>query len=596
MNIRSLLLPIIAVSSVVWSQEDDPHQATDLEVTAKPLASVQRVGQDISVASSLQFIPGVTVLTQGQPVGQTDISIRGSGFSGAGLSIAGLSLRNPQTEHFHAELPIPGWWLGQPEVLTGVSQAVQSEGHLTGTVSFMPLPLLPASRVTSGLDNKSGYWVNADSQLMVTDQVGVGVFAGHTEIPSVDFDDNDIQASRVGARAQYLTEEGQADLLFGHQDKTFGARGYYGVNDALKAEETTQDTLLLGSWQSISQPGTSFSFLLREFDDDYQLWLPTSLFRNQHTSRTAATQASYTVPVSESVRIPTRIAADLEDIDSTNLGDFDRSRLAVTAVPEIQITDQILLMAGVRGELLESDEDYLLPLARVEVTPTESLLWFAEVSESVRRPSYTELNYESPGSLGNAGLGVQEQIAWETGVAWYLSAQTTLDAALFHQSTRDTIDWVRPDPTATRWQAENIGDVDTLGIETILSHRVTTQLNANLRYQWLDKDADTPPYSSRYFLDYAKHLVTATLDWSCTEWMRIELSQLWRDQVDNPLRTEGGNEQFLTEIAIHMRAEALPHVQWSLMVHNALDDDYRVFPGQDTVTGRRVSASVTIDW
>lgn len=578
----------------------DITEAPALTVNAPPLRPVQVVGQDTSVATSLLFVPEVVILTQGQPVGQSDISIRNSPFSAAGLSISGLALTNPQTEHFHAELPLPGSWLGNPEVLTGVRQARETEGFLTGTVLFTPLPLQEGTRFTAGADHLGGYWLHANTeqtrQSADGSETGFGVFAGHTDLPEVDLPDNDVEASRAGARWQRIDAGGQSDLMFGHQDKTFGARGYYGVNDSLDAEERTQDTLMVGSWQG-SDPlePMAASFLLRQFEDDYKLFLPSSLFRNQHRSRQAAAQVRKRFSLREGIRLNARVAADVEDIDSNALGDFSRSRLAVTLLPEFDLGDAVMLTAGVRTEVLESFQDQWLPQIRLDGSLSDSLQAYAEVSASVRRPSYNELNYESPGSLGNSGLDLQHQQAAETGVVWSAAACTELRAVVFGTRTEDTVDWIRPDADANRWQAENIGDVDALGTELTATQQLDPTLQLLASWMWTDKDADTPPYASRYSLDYAKNLLRVQLDWSPTPWMRLELAQLFRDQVENALRTEGGSQQFLTNAAMHFRHPDLSRLQLSFMVWNATDDDYRVFPGQNTVSGRRFSAAVTVD-
>jgi iron complex outermembrane receptor protein len=575
--------------------------ASDLTVTAPALKSVQQVGQDTSLATSLLFVPEVVVLNQGQPVGQADLSIRNSSFSAAGISISGLALSNAQTEHFHAELPLPGWWLGSPEVLTGVRQAKATEGFLTGTVSFIPLPLrMSSSRLTAGIDEEGGFWANANTEQAVTRKngttTGFGVFGGYTEIPEVDLLGNDVEATRGGARWQRISDEGQTDLMIGHQDKTFGATGFYGVSESLPAEEHTQDTIALASWQNFdpSEP-MSASLFLRQFEDDYRLELPTSLFRNQHENRQAAAQVSRRFRLRDDLRLNSRLAADIEDIDSTALGDFNRSQLAVTLLPEVDLTEDLILTAGVRAEVLESFQDQWLPQVRLDWQSTPSLLVYAEYSASARRPSYTELNYESPGSLGNSGLDLQNQDAAETGIEWTVSPDTSLRALLFAARTEDTVDWIRPDVDASRWQAENIGDVDTQGTQLIATHRVDDSLRLLASWLWTDKDADNPPYASRYSLDYAEHLVRLQLDWTPTEWMRLELAQLIRSQVENELRTAGGDEQFLTNAALHLQHPDHDRVQLSFMVWNATDDDYRVFPGQNTVSERRVSAAVTVE-
>jgi iron complex outermembrane receptor protein len=406
-----------------------------------------------------------------------------------------------------------------------------------------------------------------------------------------------VKVFRGGGQFQHLSDRGQGDLWLGHQDKTFGARGYYGVSDSLKAEERTQDTMLLGSWQGMD-PGAPYSasILLRQFEDDYKLWLPSGLFRNQHTTRTAATQVSRLFLLQENFRVQTRLAADIEDIDSDNLGDFDRSRLAVTVLPQMDVTDYLTVSAGVRSEVLEGASNYLLPLARVDVALREDLVFHVEASQSIRRPSYTELNYESPGSLGNSGLDIQEQTSYEAGLTWDASPQTRVQALAFQHRTKDTVDWIRPDAKEPRWLAENIGDVDTLGTELILTHDFHPRFKVLTSYMWMEKDADNPPFASRYSLDYARHFVRAQIDWTLRDWLRLELSQWYRDQEENALRTEGGNKQWLSNIALHFRCPKYSAVQFSLMASNATDDDYRIFPGQNTVTQRRVSAGVTLDW
>ncbi|WFB35629.1 hypothetical protein P3T73_15875 [Kiritimatiellota bacterium B12222] len=594
----SLFISFLSISTLA---QEKLSVAEPLQVSSKPLVSVQQTGQDVSIATNLISVPGVVVVVQGEAVGQSDLSIRGSSFSGAGLSLFGLSLGNAQTEHFNADLPFPAWWFAQPVVLTGVQQAEITEGHLTGTVNLVPMPIQNETILTGGIDNKDGYWGNGSAQHVIQhqngSQTGVGVFAGYSEIPDVDFQDNNVKVARGGARYQHLNEHGQSDVLFGYQDKSFGATGYYGVNPNLKAEEKTEDALLTGNWQS-NDPDSALtaSILLRQFKDDYTLWLPTSLFNNQHTTRSIATQVGRNFLFSDTMNMITRFAADYEEIESNSLGDFSRYRVVATAIPEWQLTDDINVSIGVKAEFLEDEDFQLLPLARIDYAMQNNLHAHAEISQSVRRPSYTELNYESPGSLGNTGLALQKETAAELGIRFDALKNTSIQAIVFGYQTSDTVDWVRPDATATRWMAENIGEVETIGTELTFTQHLHETLDLSVSYTWMDKDSDESVYSSRYALDYAQNLVQVQLNWMPLPWMRVELSQLYRDQVPNALRTEGGHEQWLSNIACHFRIPHQDHIQFTLASTNATKDDYRVYPGQDTVTNRRVSAALTMDW
>jgi len=574
---------------------------TPMQVTDSPLVISPSGGLDTSLAAFLRYEPGVQVIPQGLAGGSADLSIRGSAFSGAGLSFGGIALRNPQTEHFHADFPFPAHWLAAADVRVGVSQAAGGEGHLAGTVALTPLAIQNRRALSAGVDQEGGFNVVGSlqhtQQTRDGNQFGMGFFGGQLDAPKVDTQNNDVESTRGGAQLQYLSEAGQADLWLGYQEKTFGTTGYYGVNPGFTSEERTRDSLLLASWQSFDpQNPLQVGFMIREFKDDYRLDLPSGLFRNQHTSNVRALQVGTRHSLNEFFGITGRIAVDQEEIRSNNLGNFDRDRLALTLLPDLLLLPGLRLYAGARYEALDGDSDQLLPQARLEWTIAPALLAYVEYSESARRPSYTELNYESPGSLGNSGLDVQTQESLETGLHWKPSSHTTAALALFRHKTRDTVDWIRPDADAVRWQAENIGTVTTLGLEAMLRRQLTEDVGMMAALTLLDKDADEAPYASRYALDYAEQTVLLLLDWQANAWLRVEGSQSFRNQVGNALRTRGGDTQYLTGLALHARPESMPNVQFSLSGTNLLDDNYRVFAGQDTLAERRLAASVSLEW
>jgi iron complex outermembrane receptor protein len=201
-------------------------------------ASAQ-TANNAAIHEVLRAEPGVVLNSQGGS--QNDLSIRGSSFSGAGLSLGGLTLRNPQTEHFNAELPLPAAMLSRPKVLTGLDN---QGGHLTGTIGFDLLPIIGKKQVEAGFGSDNRDWQSLLVQQMLTDKLGLGVFAGHEAAEGVDYGDNDYNRDYVGGHMQYREDDVQVDTLVAHQEKEFGARGYYGVNPALPANEKTEDTLV----------------------------------------------------------------------------------------------------------------------------------------------------------------------------------------------------------------------------------------------------------------------------------------------------------------------------------------------------------------
>ncbi|MCC5846540.1 MAG: TonB-dependent receptor [Verrucomicrobia bacterium] len=601
MKIHTKLQTFTAVSLFAFTTLHAETELSPLLVQDSPLASSQITGLDTSVAAYLANTPGVRVIPQGIPGGSADLSIRGSSFSGAGLSLGGLALRNPQTEHFHADLSFPAWWLSAPVVRTGVGQMAYGEGHLAGTVALYPLPIKAPRRVTSaGVDQEGGFQVQGGFQhteeTLHQGTFGMGVFGGFSDLPNVDNLGNDVESIRAGGQLQYHSPLGQADVWFGFQEKTFGTTGYYGVNPDFRSEEKTEDMHAIALWRTFD-PERPFDIGLsvREFKDDYRLDLPTGEFRNQHKSDIRMIQSGYRHPFAQDFGVTIRGAVEQEEISSSNLGNFDRYRISGTLLPDALLTDGVRVYAGIRAEIFEDFDDEILPLARIEFTVNPTLFVYAEYNESVRQPSYTELNYESPGSLGNSGLETETRENFEIGVNWQPNQDTFASAALFHNTSKNTVDWIRASPQSTRFEAENIGKVETMGVELLVRQTVLPNLDVTGNLVLQDKEGDNEPYASRYALDYAEQILTVQLDWRASDLLRVEAAQSWLNQSKNELR-EGSDSQWLTALAVHYRPENMENVQFSLTGSNLFDDDFQVFAGQNTYAERRFSASVSVDW
>src|SRR3954468_3323489 len=74
--------------------------------------------------SGLRFEPRVDVQARNLPEGQADVTIRGGGFENTGFKLGALSLYDPQTGHYFAEIPVAPAMLQTPRVLTGAENAL----------------------------------------------------------------------------------------------------------------------------------------------------------------------------------------------------------------------------------------------------------------------------------------------------------------------------------------------------------------------------------------------------------------------------------------------------------------------------------------
>ncbi len=569
-------------------------------VLAREIAPSWLYGQLDSSSRALAAIPGVRIDSQGGYGAQNDLSIRGSSFSGAGLSLAGLSLRNPQSEHFNTELPLPASLFTGPRVLTGLAQALHTDGHLVGSVAQDFAPVRATRRLSGGVGEVDRQWQSALVQqpLQATasgGQWGAGAFGSHESADAIDYTDNDLDLWNAGGQMQFAAPDAQFDLAAGIQNKEFGARGYYGVNDALPAKEEVEDVLVLASGRrgALDETFVRTTVEWRETDDEYRI-LP-AVFHNQTDTRVFAAFADGRAAADSIPALALNWRAGFEDetLDGITLGNQDRQRGVAQLLPA-WTAGPVTLTAGARGEVFTDDEPAVLPQAGIDWQATDATTFYASYTETVRQPSYTELNYDSPGSLGNAGLERQESRAVEAGLRQQLCNRLSAHAAVFQQWSEESVDWVKSTTNSTRFEAVNLDQVDTFGAEFGLQGDFTDRIGLAGQYTWIDKESDEDVYASRYVLDYARHLLQLSATWQVIEALRLTGTQTLRWQEENPLR-ESDDFGATGGVAAHVTVPSLPHATLTVALDNVWDDDFQPFAGQE-VAGRRVSGGLTVDW
>jgi vitamin B12 transporter len=578
-------------------------QAEEPSTNIPPIVvtAAAQTAENAAIHEVLRAEPGVVLNSQGGS--QNDLSIRGSSFSGAGLALGGMTLRNPQTEHFNAELPLPAAMLSRPKILTGLDN---QGGHLTGTAGFDLLPITGKKQVETGFGSDHRDWQSLLVQQMLTDQLGLGVFGGRESAEGVDYKDNDYDREYVGGHMQYREDDVQVDTLVAHQKKEFGARGYYGAPATWgPPSEKTKDTLVYLA----ARKGNLNADYLRggvswhEFNDDYAV--PNGTYWNRHRSRISSVFFDGRTLEVNGWALGWRADADEERITSTGydafnpppwgLGNHSRSHGGVSLLPQWQ-GDRLKITAGMRSEFFTGESPYYLPQAGAEYLLSDNLTAFATYTETVRLPSYTELNYNSPGSLGNNGLQPQTEQQTEFGFKGTPSEHTDWKVAVFHRRSHNTVDWMKATPAA-RWTATDLGELDVYGTETRFGWYPTKTVEMQFAYTWIYKDLqpeDFNQYASRYALDYPEHLAQASLLWRPVKPIEIGTVQSLRLQSDNEVR-QGGNFGADSSFVVRFTPPKADYATFSLLLNNAWDDNFQSFPGQRPPE-RFAGVSLTLTW
>jgi vitamin B12 transporter len=566
-----------------------------LIVTARQADTVDWVVPAATPAHTLAADPRMSLRAQGGPGAQCDFSIRGSAFSEAGWMLESLALRSPQTEHFNAELPIPPDWLTAPRVVTGPDQVRAGDGHAVGSVAVGLRPLDPAGRIR--VDALAGEAERAALALTAEHPAGefvAGAFGMTERADALDEPDNALERAGAGARLHGGWAGGRIDLLLAHQTKTFGARGYYGVDPALAAEEELDDTLALAvaAWDG-ARSRIRATAAWRSLDDTYRLDTATGPYVNDHRSTIGAAQVQGRHTGHDAWGLIWQAVTDVETLESARLGNRERSRAAVLVLPDWTAAS-VRIAAGARLEAFSDESPAVLPQASARLDVGHGHALHVALTDSVRRPSYTELNYESPGSLGNAGLEREAAREIEAGWRWRPRLPITAAVHAFLRRTRNTVDWVRATEADTQWAATDIGTVETRGIEMQARAAPSAALRAGVAYTALDKRDAVAVYAGRYVLDYPEHRAVADVTWDLGKRISLSVSQAWQRQTVNPVRTSA-REAWTGLIALRIVPPRCDNTMLTLAAENVWNDAFQVLPGQ-RAPGRRAWAGLTAAW
>lgn len=593
---------LLSCAIVAASLAEEALILPELLVAEAPAPSAEA---GVSLTETLHSLPGVRLLPQGVG-GQSDLSIQGSSFSGAGLSLHGLALRNPQTEHFHSELPVLPEVFGAVAVRTGLDQQAMTSTHLAGSVDFGLGPMRRGGRLTLGLGEFSARETSlygAETMPVADGTLGVAAFAAFAEADGDPWRDNDLRRNLGGLHLQFRRADWQFDTLLARGSKTFGARGYYGAPATLPSEETVRDSLFFVSARKGDLAGEYLRLAAawRELRDTYLLDASRPfLYENRHHSRLLTAAADQRLLLDESWSFLWRLEAEREDLDSTYrgtipaapLGEHWRARASLFALPEYRVGDW-RFAAGLRTTAFTDDAPAWLPAAAIVWTPAPETELSLAYSETVRLPSYTELNYNSPTSLGNAGLKRQHARSLELAAKAPLGERVRIRSLAFFRRESESVDWVKTAP-GNPWQAVNLDTVDVFGLRL----GGEFDLGANWRFlaegEWLHKDCATQPHASRYALDYPEASLRCGIRWQALSWCEVSAEQGFARHPGNPERNTG-RSVWPAALAVTLRPPARANLTLTFRLGNLWDERHEPVVGVEA-PGRRASASLAYAW
>ncbi len=593
-----MLLSLAGVSAA----REEVLELPEVVVRAEQIADTIPSGTYAAPVTALRFDPVVDLQTRNTAEAQADSSIRGGIFSQSGFRTGAVTLLDPQTGHYNAEIPISPLMLTLPAVLPGLENALSGFDSTAGTVEYSWKPIETGGEALAGAGDHrfnlqhvyAAFFREMPAALSgAGDEIGFDLDLARSEgdgtRPEGDYD-----FQRLGGRLQFRGDRSQTDLYGGYQSKFFGWPDMYTPEDFLPTDETESLYTTLVCVNHRREYGkTSYleiGAVYRQNSDHYVLQRDDpALYHAFHRTRVwSAGIGGRQEGDLFSLNYDGRISVDnLTSTAITFSPYYSRTLAKFSLLPEktVSIGSGLGLSLGAGASIDGSNRmaSTVSPLARVsllqELSDGGRNRYYCGYAGSSQLPSYTALGSPSSGIFGgNPDLGIERSRAVEAGVD-LLRPSWGLHAAVFYRDDDDLVDWTyrQESPNA---RTANAVDIRTWGGEITIDKR-WKDLGLVLGYTCLKKSsdyADPEIDASFYALNYPRHRFTASLVFRFLDQFELRSDNEYRVQEPNALRS-GRDDALLSLISLAWLPPWVPGLEVTASIDNPFQVNFQEIPG-----------------
>jgi vitamin B12 transporter len=610
-------LMLFTLFTSAWSDDgvspSDDAEVSEITVRAARVANEHPASSYAAPATALRFDPLTELQSRGIAEGQSDVTVRGGLFENTGFKLGAITVMDPQTGHYVAELPVDPALMSTPAIYKGIDSAIEGFNSAIATVSY------GINRVTDGgylslgtgsdkLNFQSLRFGHVANNSAGND-VGVAVSLARSEGDgSVAFGDHEF--ARANVQVQHATGETQTDLIVSYQDKFYGWPGAYTGFSSLPETDDTQTTLLIANHRRESDTGwfETGGFYRRLVDNyDFNRTNTESGTPGSFEHETKVLGAGFQGQQRTgriSWRYGGQITSDelVRSTDLTNGFFTDRTYATLSIVPSIESNlangGTLVWRAGATVDYSDQDSNAVSPLLGVTLSRTDgsgSTDYSLEYAVTSQVPGYTALNSNPTGLFGGNPLLGREKAKQLSASIERDTGDWQMRATLFSRRDDDLVDWTYATGAPFARQA-NAVDLDVIGFEMFLV-RAWESVDLVIGYTALDKDADygtAQVDASFYALNFAKHRATLAFIYRFAGAFEFRLDNEYRSQEDNPLRV-GDDSTYLASASLRWSSLRNQNFGAALVVDNATDSEYQPFPGTPA-SGRQLSLSASYSW
>jgi iron complex outermembrane receptor protein len=530
MRIFKILIAFILFSQTVLSQETKKKEQLDsITITSSridlpfkknsrtiTIINSEQIKQSAStnVVELLQQVAGIDIRRRGIAGMQADLYIRGGSFDQTLMLIDGIKVEDSQTGHHTMNMALPIEVIERVEIIKGPASRVFGQNAFTGAINIVTkknTKNLVSLSLQIGSYNQKNANVTVSSNLEKSSHIIH--FSRNTSDGYRHNTDYDNQNYFI--KSSFNKNHMPIDMIASFSERKFGANGFYASPTAINQYEETQASLI-GFSSKIEKENLTIKpkiYWKRNQDEYVFVREDPSIYRNLHQTNKVGTELNFAYTSNIGT---TGFGIDLAKVylSSNNLG--SRNRFMANLFLEHRfkfLNNKFDVTPGVAVNYFSDFKFHAFPGIDLGYQINDRVKLYGNIGYTYRIPTYTDLFYSDPTTLGDENLSPEEAIAEEIGLKFY-SINFNASVAFFNRDADKLIDYVKENE-ADLWQATNIRNLNTKGLEANANYTFKLGVfnqKINLGYTFLEDDIKNLNMNfSRYSINSLKHHFTTTL-------------------------------------------------------------------------------------
>lgn len=482
-----------------------PLHEGDRSVTVLPVRDFELLST--SLADFLRLDASLDLRHRAPNAVQSDLSIRGATFGQTLVLLNGLRLNDAQSGHHNMDVPVPMQAISRIEVLRGSGSTLYGSDAVGGVVNVLAEPPRTAELRLRASAGSFGSNQQGGSLGLVTGGLSQQ-FAFSRDFSTGFRPNRDFRNLSLSSITHANTRLGTTGLTLAHNDRPFGAEGFYGN---FNSWERTKGWFA-GLHQAVGAQ-TDVSVAYRRHTDLFVLYRDRpQVFTNRHAVESFQAALRRHQVLGRNAKLHYGVEGYRDSIDSNNLGNHARARASGYVAFDTRALRRFSLSAGLREEIYGGLSSQLSPSLSGGAWITPRLKLRASASRAFRIPSFTELYYHDPANVGSPDLRPEQAWSYEFGANWQAPRGVFVQATVFQRRDTDVIDFIRRSPNDL-WRATNFHKLHFLGVEFSMDATVRRSQNIGVRYTTLQGSRELPTgMFSRYVFNYP--VQAAVISWT----------------------------------------------------------------------------------